>query len=157
MATTRGPRSGAPGADGSTPMDASALGAEAQIIASLRKMNAVGGYPMSFVCTDRGLLIAAVGELSRSEVLAGLTSLFDDIAVRAARDLGLADIDELTLSDARVGRLVVRPLTRDHNPRLFLVVQVPRHRAWRRNTATVARGLLAILRPLLTATTPVKE
>lgn len=133
------------------------LGVDAQVTASLRAMNAAGGYPMSLVCTDRGLLIASEGELVRSEVLAGLTSLFDDIAVRAARDLGLADIDELSLSDARVGRLVVRPLTRDHNPRLFLVVQVPRHRSWRRNTAIVARGLLAILRPLLTATTPAKE
>jgi hypothetical protein len=76
------------------------LGVEAQVTASLRAMNAAGGYPMSLVCTDRGLLIASAGEIVRSEVIAGLTSLFDDIAVRAARDLGLADIDELSLSDA---------------------------------------------------------
>jgi hypothetical protein len=44
---------------------------------------------------------------------------------------------------------VVRPLDPEARPRLFLVVQVPRDRTWRRNTATVARKLLALLRPLL--------
>ena len=133
------------------------LGVDAQVTASLRAMNAAGGYPMSLVCTDRGLLIASAGEIVRSEVIAGLTSLFDDIAVRAARDLGLADIDELSLSDACVGRLVVRPVARDHNPRLFLVVQVPRHRAWRKNTNIVARSLLSILGPLLATTAPTEK
>ena len=133
------------------------LGVDAQVTASLRAMNAAGGYPMSLVCTDRGLLIASAGEIVRSEVIAGLTSLFDDIAVRAARDLGLADIDELSLSDTRVGRLVVRPVAPDHNPRLFLVVQVPRHRAWRKNTNIVARSLLSILGPLLATTAPTEK
>lgn len=126
-------------------------GVDAQVTACLRAMNAAGGYALSLVCTDRGLLVASAGEQPRSEVLAALTSLFGDIAVRAARDLGLADIDELSLSDARVGRLVVRPLADGPNPSLFLVVQVPRRRAWRRSTGITARRLLAILRPLLTA------
>ncbi len=134
----------------------SALSVEAQLTASLRAMNTAGGYPMSLVCTDRGLLIASAGEFVRSEVIAGITSLFDDIALRAARDLGLADIDELSLSDAKVGRLVVRPVTRDHTPRLFLVVQVPRHRAWRQNTNVAVRSLLTILGPLLTNIHPSK-
>ena len=127
-------------------------GIEAQVVASLRAMNAAGGYSLSLVCTDRGLLVASAGEQPRSEALAALTSLFGDIAARAARDLGLADIDELTLSDVRVGRLVVRPLADGPYPRLFLVVQVPRRRAWRMSTSITARRLLAILRPLLTAT-----
>lgn len=128
-------------------------GLEAQVNKLLRAMNAAGGYPMSLVCTDRGLLIASAGELVRSEVVAGLTSLFDDIFVRASRDLGLAAIDEISLSDPRVGRFVVRPLTRDHDPRLFLVVQVPQDRTWRKNTNLVARKLLTLLRPLLVTPT----
>lgn len=131
----------------------STVGLEAQITTILRAMNATGGYPMSLVCTAHGLLVAAAGEQLRSEVLAGLTSLFDDIVVRAARDLGLAAVDELSLSDARVGRLVVRPLTPDRPTRLFLVVQVPPHRTWRRTTTTAARRLVASLRPLLATTT----
>ena len=33
-----------------------------------------------------------------------------DIVVRATRDLGVADVDEMTISDAKTGRFVVRPL-----------------------------------------------
>jgi hypothetical protein len=135
----------------------SALSVEAQLTASLRAMNTAGGYPMSLVCTDRGLLIASAGEFVRSEVIAGITSLFDDIALRAARDLGLADIDELSpVRRPRLVTLVVRPVTRDHTPRLFLVVQVPRHRAWRQNTNVAVRSLLTILGPLLTNIHPSK-
>lgn len=121
---------------------------EQDITELLRGMNALGGYPLSLVCTEEGLLIASAGELPRSEITAGLTSLFNDIAVRAVRDLGLARVDELTLSDPTLGCLVVRPLDLDARPRMFLVVQVPRERAWRRNTNLVARRLLAMLRPL---------
>ncbi len=124
-------------------------GLDAQVTAILRTMNARGGYPLSLVCTERGLLVAAAGEQVRSETLAGFTSLFDDIVARAARDLGLADVDEITLSSAHAGRFVVRPLIRGIEPRLFLVVQIPRDRTWRRNTAAAARDLLAALRPLL--------
>jgi hypothetical protein len=132
-------------------------GLEAQVTAILRAMNTTGGYPMSIVCTDRGLLIASAGDFLRSEALAGLTCMFDDIVARAAVYLGLTDIEELSLSDASVGRLVVRPLTRDHHPRLFLVVQVPPRKSWRRSTGTAARSLLSTLRPLLAATTPSTE
>lgn len=114
----------------------------------LRGINALGGYPLSLVCTEEGLLIASAGERMRSEVTAGLTSLFHDIAVRAVRDLGLARVDELTLSDPTLGCFVVRPIDLDARPRIFLVVQVPRERSWRRNTNLVARKLQAILRPL---------
>ena len=136
----------------------STVGLEEQITTILRAMNTAGGYPMSLVCTAHGLLVASVGEQLRSEVLAGLTSLFDDIVVRASRDLGLAAVDELSLSDARVGQLVVRPLTPDRPTRLFLVVQVPPHRAWRRSTKAAARRLVASLQPLLATTnTPTDE
>ena len=47
---------------------------------------------------------------SHGEATASLASLFADIATRAARDLGYRVIDELTVSDAASGRVVVRPL-----------------------------------------------
>lgn len=133
-------------------MAAAADSIDARATEILRAMNQRGGYPLALVCTERGLLVAAMGEPVRAEALAGFTSLFDDIVARAARDLGLAAVDEVTLCDARAGRYVVRPLTRASEPRLFLVVQVPRDRTWRRNTAAAARALLAALRPLLTPT-----
>ena len=104
---------------------------ESRITGLLADMNAIGGYPMSLVCTSQGLLIAASGEALRSEITAGLTCLFDDIVARAARDLEL-------LHDAA-------------QLRVFLVVQVPRGGTWRRNTNLVVRKLLAILRPWLSS------
>src|SRR5687768_10790419 len=96
-----------------------------QVTELLRAMNHAGGFPMSLVCTESGLLIGSAGETQRSEIAAVIASLFDDIAVRAARDLELPAIDELTLSDPELGRLVVRPLDMHARPRLFLVAQVP--------------------------------
>lgn len=115
----------------------------------LVEMSARGGYPLALVCTEQGLLIAAAGEHPRSEAVAGLTGLFDDIALRVARDLELGDVDEFTVCTDRGGRMVVRSLGGDQRPRIFLVVQVPSHRTWRRNTATIARKIRAILRPLI--------
>lgn len=128
---------------------------EVEITALLAAMNAEGRYPMSLVCTDQGLLIAAAGEPLRSEIVAGITCLFEDIVTRAARDLELDRVDEISVSDAAVGHLVVRPLAwSERQVRLFLVVQVPRAQTWRRNTNRLARKLLAILRPWLA---PVEE
>jgi len=125
---------------------------ESRLTGLLADMNALGGYPMSLVCTDQGLLLASAGEPLRSEVTAGFTSLFDDIVARAARDLELLNVDELTLSDAAAGLTVIRPLAHPGGTvRLFLVVQVPRGGSWRRNTNLVVRKLLAILRPLLSS------
>lgn len=125
---------------------------EREITELLAGMNALGGYPMSLVCTDQGLLVASSGQTLRSEITAGLTSLCDDIIARAARDLDLLQVDELTVSDAAVGRLVVRPIPQEPGQvRLFLVVQVPRDGSWRRNTNLVARRLQTILRPWLSS------
>lgn len=117
----------------------------------LQGINALGGYPLSLVCTADGLLVASAGERVRTEIVAGLTSLFHDIAVRAARDLALARIEELTLLDRDGGNFVVRPLDLGGGTQLFLVVQAPRDRPWRRNTALVARKLQSLLRPLVTS------
>lgn len=125
-----------------------------QVHELLHAMNHAGGFPLSLVCTDAGLLIGCVGELRRSELAAVLASLFADIAARAAADLELPHIDELTLSDPARGRLVVRPLDLRGRPRLFLVAQVPRGRTWRRSTSLTARRLHGVLRPLLAAEEP---
>lgn len=125
-----------------------------QVTDLLRAMNHAGGFPLSLVCTDAGLLIGSAGEMQRSELAAVLASLFADIARRAAADLEMPDIDELALSDPTRGRLVVSPLATRGRPRLFLVTQVPRGRSWRRRTTLAARRLHAVLSPLLAPEEP---
>ena len=121
---------------------------ESRITGLLADMNAIGGYPMSLVCTSQGLLIAASGEALRSEITAGLTCLFDDIVARAARDLELLHVDELTLSDSSAGYTIVRPLMHDAAQlRLFLVVPGPRGGARRRNPHRGVSKQRALQRP----------
>ena len=128
------------------------LGLEQKIARRLERMNTLGGYAMSLVCTDAGLLVASSGEHFPSEQLAGVVSLFDDIVTRSQRDLDVRRVDEVTLLDAGRGRLVVRPLPLEGTPTFFLVVQAPHRAPWRRNTNKLTKELAKMLAPLVDAT-----
>ncbi|MCB9761487.1 MAG: hypothetical protein H6739_16710 [Alphaproteobacteria bacterium] len=125
-------------------------GLEGKMVALLEGVNLIGGYPMSLVCTDQGLLVASSGEQVRSEIVGGLTSLFNDIVSRAQRDLEFERVDELTLTNADAMRYVIRPLPISSDPRLFLVVQVPKNKSWRQHTNLLVKRLVAQLEPLVT-------
>ena len=129
-------------------------GLEGKMTALLAGMNAMGDYAMSLICTEQGLLVASAGEAERSEIAAGLTSLCNDILVRAVRDLSFTRVDEITLVDANLGRFVIRPLPNSRGPRLYLVVQVPRQRSWRRNTSLITRKLDELIAPLIAGANP---
>ncbi|MBX2804066.1 MAG: hypothetical protein KTR31_40695 [Myxococcales bacterium] len=123
----------------------SATGLEPSIVEILTEANEEGGFPLSLVSTDQGLLVACAGdEPLLDENIAALTALFDDVVRRSRRDLTLTAIDELTIRDSEVGRLVVRPL-KTTTPRMFLVVRVPRSRPWRRVSNQLVRDLEARL------------
>ncbi len=124
-------------------------GIERRVTGLLSATNELGGYVMSLVCTDQGLLVACAGDPVRGEEVAGFTSLFDDIVRRAERDLAVRRVDEVTLHDPGRGRLVVRPLLAGSHGRFFLVVRAPSDRAWRRNTNTLCRLLVDLLQPLV--------
>lgn len=126
------------------------VGLEGRLTTLLAGGNASGGFPVSLVCTDKGLLVATAGAAEVHEVLAALASLFDDVVARASRDLGMAAVDELTLRDERLGRCVVRPLRGGGDTRMFLVVQVPPGASWRRTTNRLCQRLDGELAELLT-------
>ena len=111
----------------------------------LKLLNKQGGYHGSLICTDQGLLIASDGNLGSDEALAGFTSLFDDIVIRARRDLGRDHIDEITLLDQKLGRLVIRPILSEGADRLMLVVAMPADASWRRNTTSLTKRLRQLL------------
>lgn len=119
-------------------------GLETRVTALLRSANTEGGFPMSLIGTDQGLLVAAAGE-GGSEDFAALASLFDDVVQRARRDLGFSQVEELALRDRALGHLVLRTLPTAGRTRMFLVVQVPPHHAWRRTTNRLCVHLAAEL------------
>lgn len=127
-------------------------GLEQEITGLLKATNMLDGFPWSLVCTESGLLVASSGDEAASEIAAGLTSLFDDILLRASRDLGFGGVDEFTILDPKAGRFVVRPLIEGANrDRLFLVVLVPRSKTWRRATNQLSKRLIPLLEPLVSA------
>lgn len=119
-------------------------GLELRITDLLRAANREGDFPMSLVCTEQGLLVAASGEGDFDD-RAALASLFDDVVLRARRDLGFLAVEELALRDRAFGHLVLRPLPVALSERMFLVVQVPPTRPWRRTTNRLTTRLVSEL------------
>ena len=115
-----------------------------EIACLLAEVNTSARFPLSLVCDDAGLLVAAAGEGADEEQLAGLASLFDDIVVRAHRDVGLTEIDEVSMFDRVWGRCVVRPLLPPPAGRFFLVVQVAPRGTWRRYSNKLKREIARI-------------
>lgn len=126
-----------------------AQGIQRRAEALLAATNLIGGYPMSLVCTDQGLVVASDGNAAEDEDIAAFTSLFDDVVLRATRDLGFAEVDEVTLLDPGRGRTVIRPLAIEGETRFFLVVRVPDKKTWRRHTNALCKKLVGILQGLV--------
>ena len=119
---------------------------EEQISDLLAATNEAGGYLGSCVCTADGLVVASAG--TDAEDTAAVVSLFDDVLVRARRDLGFSGVDEVALMEPDRNRLVIRPLDMG-SEHLFLVVWVPARRTWRRHTNALRRQLEPMLEPLI--------
>ena len=119
------------------------------IEAHLQATNLVASFNGALVCTDAGLLMASSGLRLDDEALAGFVSLFDEIVVRAGRDLRLNAIDEVALLDVAHGRLVIRPITTHGRPRTFLVVSLPTRATWRRHTNVLLKRLREVIGPMI--------
>ena len=124
-------------------------GIQDRVQALLSAVNAAGEYPASLVCTDDGLVVASAGADADDQGTAAFASLFDDVLMRARRDLGFDGVDEVTLLATGRERTVIRPLALPGDTQLFLVVQVPKNRSWRRNTNQLCRDLVPVLSPLV--------
>lgn len=112
-----------------------------------------GAFGCALVSTQQGLPVAAAGASSHLvDSLAAICGIFDDVVRRATHDLDVDVVDEVTLRDADRARIVVRPLGETEDLRMFLVVEVPSGRTWRRVTNRLCRSLP----PLLDARAPVR-
>lgn len=130
-------------------------GLQEQVDALLNATNIVGGYTSSIVCTDEGLVVASAGPRAQDENTAAFASLFDDVVRRAVRDLQFHRVDEVTLLDPGRGRTVIRPLELENAAQnLFLVVQVPPKKTWRRHTNSLCKQLVEVLAPLMGVVEP---
>ena len=125
-----------------------ATGLSDQITTLLDATVALGGFTSAFVCTNDGLVLAAGSGDAVAEDTAAVVSLFDDVLIRAKRDLGFELVDEVSLLDPKLGRTVIRPVSTDGGAMFFLVLKVPANCVWRRNSNILRKRLLPILQSI---------
>ncbi|MGB8213280.1 MAG: hypothetical protein WCE68_06950 [Anaerolineales bacterium] len=111
------------------------LSGSAQLNDLLSKMNSEGGFPISVVTDSQGLPIAwATSKGMDPERQSAVVALVQKAAAQAGKQLGMADTDEISFSDANGQHLVCRPLNVD-DYQLILAVLVPdRDHTYRRAT-----------------------
>lgn len=114
----------------------------------LHDARAEGGFDVCLVATDQGLVVSAAhGEGAELEALGAMSSLYESIVRIARADIGLDQISEVTVRDEGRGRIVVRPVGDADGVQLYLVVQLPRKRTWRRITSALGRSLRDAMAP----------
>ena len=140
-------------AHGSTPPAAPVEGASAggpdtyfedALLAPLRESCLHGGLKGVVVCTAEGLPLASTDSEFEAEMLAGLASLFEDIARRSEALLGWPWVEEVTLVNDRGQRLVTRQFQVDERW-FILVALVAARRPYRRATNRAVRQLIPLL------------
>lgn len=88
----------------------------------------------AIVANREGFLIAAASQTHDAETAAAMVAYLRDTAQRAQRQLGLSQLDEVTIRDRDRRLLVCRSFTVGEGEELLLVVMVPQQQAYRRLT-----------------------
>jgi len=93
-------------------------------------MNEQGDFKASVLASSDGLAIATVVSAYDTDTTAAMVGLLQKVSQEAQEQLGMAEIDEVTIFDSDRVRLVCRYLDAD-GERLILAVMVPPRRRWR--------------------------
>ena len=110
----------------------------------LCEMNRVGGFQVSVLTSTEGLPIAAVPAGYSSDFMAAMVASIQRTSNDAQSQLGMADVDEVTIRDRDRVRLVCRHIVIGKD-KLILAVVVPPGRYSRRATNWAARMIKQML------------
>ncbi len=111
----------------------------------LAGLNAEQGFPISVLTDEQGLAVAwaAVPGMD-SERQAAVVAFIQNAASQVALQLGMAETDEISLTDANRQHLVCRPFDVDGR-RFILAVMIPgREKSYRRATSLVIQEVRRI-------------
>ncbi len=108
----------------------------------LHKMNDQGHFEASILASNDGLPIAAVSSSYDSDTTAAMVALLQTVSKQARVELGMAEVDEVSILDRDRIRLVCRYLVID-GEELILAVMVPPNRCYRRATNWAALQIKA--------------
>ena len=110
----------------------------------LAAMNEAGAFAASLLTSPEGLPIAAVPSDYDSDVAAAMVALLQRVSSDARGQLGMAEVDEVTIRDRDTIRLVCRYFPVGEQ-RLILTATVPPGRPYRRVTNRAIRQIQHML------------
>jgi len=110
----------------------------------LRKTNEAGGFQSCVLTSTEGLPIAAVPTGYNSDFMAAVVALIQRTSNDAQSQLGMADVDEVTIRDRDRVRLVCRHIVVGRD-KLILAVMVPPGCTSRRATNWAVRMIKQVL------------
>ncbi len=106
----------------------------------LQKMNDQGHFRAAVLAGKDGLPIATVSSIYDTDTAAAMVALLQSVSKEAREQLGMAEMDEVTIFDRDRMRLVCRYLIVD-GEELILAVIVPPNRYYRRLTTWAMREI----------------
>lgn len=118
---------------------------EERLLQVLTQMKTQGQLLAAVLCTPDGLPLAAVESEASHEVLAGLSSLFADVARRAEQLMEWSSVEEVSLVNEKGLRIVTRQF-KDDEQYYILVVLVPANQTYRKVTNVAIKKLRELLR-----------
>ncbi|MEA3341254.1 MAG: hypothetical protein U9R15_14920 [Chloroflexota bacterium] len=110
----------------------------------LREMNEAGDFKVSVLTSIEGLPIATVPASYNSDLMAAMVALVQKVSNDAQSQLRMAEVDEVTIRDRDIVRLVCRYLTIGEEE-LILVALVPPDHAYRRVTNQAIKRIEQLL------------
>lgn len=110
----------------------------------LSAMNAAGGFTVSVLTSTEGLPIATVPADYSSDLAAAMVALLQRASNDAQGQLGMAEVDEVTIRDRDRNRLVCRYFVVGRE-RLILAAMVPAGRSYRRATNRAVERIRRLL------------
>jgi predicted regulator of Ras-like GTPase activity (Roadblock/LC7/MglB family) len=110
----------------------------------LREMNRAGEFQASLLTSAEGLPIATAPANCDSDVTAAMVALVQRASYDAQSQLGMADVDEVTIRDRDRIRLVCRYIAVG-SERLILATMVPPGHSYRRVTNLTVRRIRRLL------------
>ena len=110
----------------------------------LHEMDEVGRFQVSVLTSTEGLPIATVPAGYNSNLVAAIVALLQRVSNDAQSQLGMAEVDEVSISDRARIRLVCRYFVVGRE-RLILAVIVPPGRPYRRATNRAIKQIKQLL------------
>jgi predicted regulator of Ras-like GTPase activity (Roadblock/LC7/MglB family) len=110
----------------------------------LREMNQAGKFPASLLTSAEGLPIATAPATCDGDTTAAIVALVQRASSDAQDQLGMADVDEVTIRDRDRIRLVCRYIPVG-SERLILATMVPPGHSYRRVTNLTVRRIRRLL------------